>query len=515
MTFDVHPAGWRAGRRVVLPDEMRAADARAIDGLGVPGLALMENAGRQVADALRARVAAPARVAVFVGAGNNGGDGSVSARHLLGLGYAPVIVLCAPREKVRGDAQVMLDAAEAAGVPVHDVEGGWPVADACIDALLGTGARGDVRGVMATAIAWMNASPAPVIAVDVPSGLCGVTGRVLGLAVQATETVTFVCARLGHWLQQGPALTGHLRVVDIGLPVAALAGLPDRRVLGEADLALAFAPRPLDAHKGTFGHVLVVAGSPGRTGAARLAVEAAQRAGAGLVTVALPAAAHPLLAPALCEAMYLDAFAGEDAAAAAAALAAEAGTRDAVVLGPGMPTSAFAGAVLADLLPRLAGPVVLDADALNHLAADPERLRAVPGAVITPHPGEAARLLGTSTAAVQADRPGAAAALAARTGAVTVLKGAHTLVASPAGTLAICPAGNPGMATAGMGDVLAGVIGALLARGLAPTVAAEAGVYWHARAGDRARALRSESALIARDVIDALAEVERSWHCPV
>ncbi|MEZ4472139.1 MAG: NAD(P)H-hydrate dehydratase [bacterium] len=481
----------------------------------------MENAGRHVARAVAERIPTGAAVAVCVGVGNNGGDGSVAARHLLGWGYAPILFLCGEPGRVQGDARVMLDAARAAGVPVRvlDTVSAFAEAvsgrhfDAVVDALLGTGARGEVGGVLAEAIAWINAQPGFTVAVDIPSGLCGRTGAVLGQAVAADETITFVASKLGLWLGSGPALRGRLRVVDIGMPPLALAGLPSREVLARPALAPAFASRRPDAHKGDLGHVLAVAGSPGRTGAARLVVEAAQRAGAGLVTVALPSAAHPLLAPALCEAMYLDAFPGTDVEAAAAALLAEIATRDAVVLGPGMPTTPFAGEVLRALLPRLARPAVLDADALNHLGPRPEQLRGLPALVITPHPGEAARLLGSTAAQVQADRLGAATTLAERTGAVTVLKGAHTLVASPGGSLALCPAGNPGMATAGMGDVLAGVIGALLARGLDPEAAARAGVLWHARAGDRARAHRGEGALIARDVVDALAEVERAWHC--
>jgi hydroxyethylthiazole kinase-like uncharacterized protein yjeF len=282
-------------------------------------------------------------------------------------------------------------------------------------------------------------------------------------------------------------------------------------VLADQALARAFAPRPADLHKGQAGHLLVVAGAPGRTGAARLCAEAALRAGVGLVSLALPAAAIPLLAPALCEVMYQEAFSDPDPAAAARHLAGEAHGRDALVLGPGMPTDAHAGATLRALLPQIQRPVVLDADALNHLAADPEQLQVLENTVITPHPGEAARLLGTSTADVQADRFGAVAALARRTGAVAVLKGAHTLIATPDGRLWLCPAGNPGMASAGMGDVLAGIIGALLARGHTPQEAACAGVLWHARAGDHACSAGSQNALIARDVIDALVEVQRRW----
>lgn len=520
MKFQIIPPGRAHGRRILLAAELQAVDRRAIDVLGVPGLALMENAGRHLACAVADRVPPGSRVAICVGSGNNGGDGSVAARHLLGWGYAVDLLLCATRRRLQGDAAVMLRAAETAGVPVRELDTVGEFAEhlppttlACVvDAVLGTGVRGEVGGVAAEAIAWMNAQGCPIIAADLPSGLCADTGRVLGDAVRATETVTFVASKLGHWLYPGPLYVGQLRVVDIGMPARALAGIPQREVLLDQALAPAFAPRSPDQHKGQAGHLLVVAGSPGHTGAARLTAEAALRAGAGLVSVALPAAAVALLAPALTEAMYLEAFAGPDPEAAAAHLAAEVTGRDAVVLGPGMPTDAHAQATLQALLPHLDRPAVLDADALNHLAGEPERLRHLAAAVITPHPGEAGRLLGRTTAEIQADRVGAVQALAQRSGAVAVLKGAHTLIADPAGALWICPEGNAGMATAGMGDVLAGLIGALLARGLSPLDAARAGVLWHARAGDMAAARRTPTSLLARDVIEALADVERSWY---
>ena len=296
------------------------------------------------------------------------------------------------------------------------------------------------------------------------------------------------------------------------MPAAALTkhGRP-RTVLGDDDLRCAFAARPDEAHKGTLGHVYVLGGSVGRTGAVRMALDAAMRAGVGTATVGTDEAALPLVCGALYESMAQVALkASEAPVSAAERLDGEINKRTAAVIGPGMSTSSHAGQVLIELLPRLMVPVVIDADGLNHLARRPEALAGGGPRVLTPHPGEAARLLGMTSAEVQADRATSVEALARRFDAVAVLKGAHTLVCAPDGRLAICPDGNPGMATAGMGDVLAGVVGALLARGVEPFEAACAAVVWHARAGDWVAARSTHNALLARDVVAALAEVERA-----
>lgn len=497
MRYVIEPPTRATGRQVLTAAEMRAADARAIERLGVPGVSLMETAGRHVALAAAERLRSGDAVAILIGAGNNGGDGSVAARHLLGWGFRPRLHLsCAP-ERLGGDAGIMFAAARAAGVPVEADLPTRPVA-LVVDGLLGTGLTGQVRGRAAEMIAWIAAQQAPVVAIDIPSGLCADTGRPLGAAVVADETVTFVSSAPGHWLHPGPDHVGRLRIVDIGMPAAAVQGRCD--LLTDHDLAPAFAPRAATLHKGGAGHVIAWAGDVGRTGAAQLTCSAALRAGAGLVTLATAPAAVPLVAPALREVMYL--------AAEPAALAAQINARSAAIIGPGMPTDPATGEALRAILGQLEVPVVLDADGLNHCVGHLDRLRA---AVITPHPGEAARLLETTIPAVQADRVGAARALAARCKSVTVLKGAHTLVASPDGRVGICPDGNPGMATAGMGDVLAGIIGALIARGLPALAAARAGVLWHARAGDRIAADTSPSACTAGDVIEALWKVERAW----
>ncbi|MBU0552035.1 NAD(P)H-hydrate dehydratase [Myxococcota bacterium] len=511
----LHLAPWPESHRLLLAEEMRAADAFTIEGLGLPGIALMESAGRAVAEIAREVCPRGGRVGVFCGGGNNGGDGLVAARLLAGWGYDVEILLCAPRAQIKAgsDAAINLQVVERARLTLVEIDGSDAFAqlnapyDLIIDALLGTGLRGPARGRVAEAIAYINHHPAPVLAVDVPSGLCGDTGVALGDAVRAQHTVTFAASKLGHWLADGPALSGALIIADIGIPpeVIALKG-GDRWLLRAADLQPAFAPRPREAHKGDMGHLYVLGGRLGRTGAVRICLDAASAAGVGLLTAGVGVDAFAGLAPQLYEAMAEAAF---DPSAPvepqAAGLAARLNGFDALVIGPGLDARPYMGALLTALMPKLNRPRVIDADGLNHLKGQPRLLR---GAVITPHPGEAARLLGCDAAEVQRDRPGAALRLARLTEAVVVLKGAMTLIADPSGALALCPWGNPGMATGGMGDALSGIIGALLARGLEADIAAMAGVAWHALAGDMAAAALTQNGLTARGLIAALRRVE-------
>lgn len=511
------PADAQALRAVLSPAEMQATDRRAIEQIGVPGVALMESAGRLTAERVMAHGWSGDRVAILMGGGNNGGDGAVIGRYLAGWGCAVTLYLCAERDRIAGDAAVNLAACEVMGLPVTAVEGagGLPPhheVDLVVDALLGTGLKGDPRGAAAEAIRWANAwrqaggqrgaRPRVIVAVDIPSGVCGETGRAGAPSVTADETVTFAASKHGHWLYPGAGQVGALTVVDIGIPHAAMPPRLDR-ILGWADLAPAFAPRARDSHKGTFGHVAILGGGPGRTGAARMSTDAALRAGAGRVTLLTdPRVADGLAAQAY-EGMVCPGW-GE---AGAHPLLDEA---DAVVVGPGLADDH--GLALPSLLAGLSAPAVVDATGLMAFVDDPGALRAGGPRIITPHPGEAARLLGCRTDEIQGDRRGALVALMERTGAVVVLKGAFTLIghwAEGAPHTAVCPAGNPGLATGGSGDVLAGVIGALLARGLDGPTAAAAGVLWHGRAGDAAAEERTEGSMLPRDVIQSLFTVER------
>lgn len=517
-------AARRGAWRILSPRQMQAADAFTIGTLGIPGVALMETAGRHLAvetDALaRERGLAGGSVGIVCGGGNNGGDGFVAARHLADWGYETELLLCGDPERMVGDAAINLSAARALRLPMRVLKTPAEVValpspghyDLLVDALLGTGLSGEVRGTAPPAIEWMNVHGAPVVACDIPSGLCGDSGRPLGAAVRATRTVTFGSSQPGHWLYPGPDYTGELVIVDIGIPDGVLSAQGSGMwVLGDAELREAFPARGADTHKGTFGHVYVLAGSLGKGGAARMAADGALRAGAGLASIGTVPEVVAALSGAVYETMVevgFDLGDGESPAATARRWADRAARRDAVVIGPGMPTGTPYGDALAAMLPALEVPAVVDADALNHLAGRPEAFRGAGPRVLTPHPGEAARLLGCGTAEVQADRIGSALRLARETASVVVLKGAHTLVTTPEDMVGVCADGNPGMATAGMGDVLAGMIGALLARGLGAEEAAAAAVVWHARAGDAAAAARSRTTMVARDVIEALPRVE-------
>jgi NAD(P)H-hydrate epimerase len=514
---------------VLTSAEMREADRRAIEEAGVAGMVLMENAGAAVAAALRERFKAAQRITVVCGKGNNGGDGFVAARHL--LPRSPSVYLLARRQDVKGDAAVHLREYERAGGAVLEVpdEATWEVAsrraldcEVLIDAILGTGLKEAPSGLPARAIAEIAEAvrrrALEVVAVDVPSGLSSDTGDVPWESVAAVLTVTFAAAKHCHALPPACERVGDLDVADIGIP-RALAEQTNLWLLEEADARAAWPPRPRAAHKGTYGHVLVVAGSVGKTGAAVLAATGALRSGAGLVTVATPAPCLPVVAAGRAEIMTEPLDAGADGAVVAGAVerALElAASRDAVVLGPGLGQSAQARAFVHEFVARCSAPLIVDADGLNAFAAAPpqaasaERLRRSQPTVLTPHPGEAARLLGGSARDVQARRLEAARALAERCGAVVALKGQRTLIARPDARTAVNPTGNPGMATGGTGDVLAGMVGALLARGHDAWTAATAAAYVHGLAGDHAAARLGEESLLAGDVADGLADALRS-----
>jgi len=483
-----------------LPDaeEMRATDRWAIDERGVPGLDLMERAGAGLAD-LVTELAPRGVVAVVCGAGNNGGDGYVAARLLREAGREVRVATTVPLDKLRGDARANLERLPG-DPPQPFAPAALDGAAVAVDAILGTGSTGAPRGPAAEAIAALNAAEALLVAADVPSGVDASTGAVAAEAVGAVATATFHQAKPGLWIAPGKAHAGTVRVIDIamppGAPVRPQVGLLTPRVL---DLLPRRAPH---STKFSSGHVLVVGGSTGLTGAPCLAAEAAMRAGAGYVTACVPRSLNAVFEVRLLEVMTRP-LPDEDGhlteAGAEVVLEESARRGGALVVGPGLGRSAFP---LARAVVRgREVPVVLDADGLNAHAGAIEGLE---GCVLTPHAGELARLLDTDSAAVDAERLRHAREAAGRSGAVVVLKGDDTLVIEPGGRTAISPGGAPALATAGTGDVLSGVIAAALAQGLEPFAAACAGVRLHLEAGRRAAAERVAERVIASDVIDAL-----------
>lgn len=485
---------------------MRAVDAWAISDLGIPSLELMERAGSGLA-ALAGELAPTGLIVVVVGKGNNGGDGLVAARCLRDGGREVDVLLSGDRGELGGDALANLERLPGAPPRVFD---GALSADAAlvVDALLGTGSSGAPRGAIAAAIEAIGASAAVVLAVDVPSGVDASTGVVAGPAVSAQATATFHAGKPGLWIEPGRGHAGAVHVVDIGIP----AGAPVEPSVGLIDdqLLELLPRRGVHSTKFTSGPVLVAGGSPGLTGAPCLSALAAQRAGAGYVTVCVPASLSLVFETRLLEAMTI-ALPDDDGAHTTAGVPriAEAAARGgALVLGPGLGRTPGVFEFVRETIAQVALPILLDADGLGAYAGEPSRLRERSAPIVlTPHEGELARLLGVSAAEVAAERLRLVGEAAALSGAIVVLKGDDTLVAAPDGTTAVSPGATPALATAGTGDVLSGVVGALLAGGLDPFLAACAGVRLHALAAQRAAALRGRDGMIASDVIEQLSTV--------
>jgi len=491
---------------------MRALDRHTIETLGVPGEVLMESAGRAVVARVLAMRRDGEEVLVVCGPGNNGGDGLVVARHLHALGVPVRTALLA--ERLRGDAGAQLARARSAGVPLEAKRWRAPTRGVIVDALFGTGLARALAGDARAAVRRINAARSVrpgevrVVAVDLPSGVDADTGQVLGVAVAADATLALGLPKPGLVFEPGRSLAGRIRVARIGIADAAPDATPDAELWTRAGASAALPPRPAHGHKGSFGHALLVAGSAGKTGAAALCAEGAARVGAGLVTLACPAGLNDILEQKCTEVMTAPlpdtpqrafAAAAEDGVVALAAL------RDAVGLGPGLGRETETIDLVRALVKRLEAPLALDADAVVAFAGEPELLRARRApTVLTPHPGEAAALLGVRAAEINADRAGAARALAKATGAVVLLKGAGTAIAAPDGALIVNPTGGPALASGGTGDVLLGVVTGLLAQGLPPLRAAALAAWLHGAAGDRVASRRGDAGLLASELLPAL-----------
>ncbi len=512
-------------------EQMRRYDAVAQEKYGLAGLVLMENAGRGAADVVRGLVerlprrpgGRPPRVGIVCGPGNNGGDGFVVARHLDAAGIRTRTYLATPAAQLKGDAARNLAALAAMDLERLDVSGDDGIAalrrslahDAVVvDALLGTGLDREVAGRLRETIETMNAAPGVKLALDVPSGLDSNSGRPLGACFRADHTVTFGALKTGLALLPGAELAGDVHVAGIGAPrgLGEEVGY-DAVLLDEPFVAARLPARPRAGHKGTFGHLAVVAGSRGKSGAAVLAAQAGVRSGAGLVTVFTRGEVRASIESRVRETMV------EELVAAGGPLAepaldkrwdALARGKTAVAIGPGCGTDEAIVPALRRIVRRALLPAVVDADALNALSQSPDLVRtAAAPRVLTPHPGEMARLIGSTTADVQDDRLGTARRVAREWNAVVVLKGARTVIAAPDGRTFVNPTGNPGMASGGSGDVLTGIIGGLLAQGLAPLDAACVGVFVHGAAGDDAADGTDGRGLAARDLVERLPRVLR------
>lgn len=507
--------------KTVTSTQMREFDRLTIEDLGVPGEVLMDRAGRGVADVVREIISFSGisrgldpKVLLVAGSGNNGGDAFVAARYLNEHGFDVELLLAAGEGKVRGDALVQLDRMKATGVePVNMTdESSWktrtgqydPGSVIVVDGVLGTGISGPVKGAAAHAVRFINQVGAgnPVVSIDVPSGMNADTGMADGDAVVADYTVTMGFPKRGLLL--GTENVGSVKVLDIGIPHNLLDGIrADLELNAEREIAGMMRRRGHCSHKGIYGHVLIVGGAPGYSGAVGMAAMSALRSGAGLVTVLAPASIAGVVAGMVPEAMV---HPGDDTESGSLSddclelWGMDLRSFDAILIGPGMTTHEDSARLVRQIVSGDRGPIVVDADALNVCAGETGVL-SNKDVILTPHPGEMARLLGISVDKVQEDRVAAARSLAEKTGAVTVLKGAGTVVLAPGMAPMINMTGNPGMATGGSGDVLGGLMAGLVAQGMELADAARAAVYIHGRAGDIAALVNSQAAMITSDII--------------
>jgi len=505
--------------KIATAQQIRNIDRRAIREFGIPGPVLMENAASAIGAEMERFFdgLAGVRAGIICGKGNNGGDGLALARRLRIRGVPVRVALLAPFASYKGEAKVNLSILRKTDVEIVPNASSAAIAeiidwsDILVDAMLGVGLSLPLKGNYALAAELMNMAGRPVVAVDIPTGINADTGEVMGTAVRADLTVTMALPKRGLVLHPGASFSGRVRVADIGMPPEVVEKEKIRASMLDQGLAEGqMAERDRDAHKGDYGHLLVIAGSLGKAGAAVMAARGALRSGVGLVSVATPIGLVPLIQQQVFEAMCIPAGESVDGTLSIGSeeeLVKVAEKMSACAIGPGLTTHYETVQVVKDLIQRITVPMVIDADGVNALAGNPGILfKAKAPVVLTPHPGEMARLVGTSPADVQRDRINIAQAFAEEYGVTLVLKGAGTVIATPQGEVFINTTGNPGMATGGTGDVLTGMIGSLLSQGYGPTQAACLAVYLHGLAGDLAAGEKGEAGMIAGDVIEKIPE---------
>jgi hydroxyethylthiazole kinase-like uncharacterized protein yjeF len=506
--------------KIVTAAEMRAIDRATSERFGVPSLTLMENAGSAVAEHVLTHYSTAQQIVVFCGKGNNGGDGFVAARRLHEQGKTVRVILFADRVDLQGDAAIMFDKLPGMAIVAHsseDVHGegvrlALP-ADLYLDAILGTGFKPPVSGLYAEAIAILNASQTPVVAVDIPSGAeADAMSPQAGLKARADSIVTFTAARPAHVL--GALTAGPTYVAEIGSPKSAVVSSLQLNVITAGDFAAMIAPRPAESNKGNYGHVLVVGGSVGKAGSVAMAGMSSLRAGAGLATVATPQSALSTIAgfyPELMTEPLAETGDGTIAANARERLEALVKGKSVLAIGPGISRFPETSELVRTLVSQYEVPVVLDADGLNAFEKRTEELSGKGRVlVITPHPGEMARLVGCSTADVQKDRLGVARQFAREHDVMVVLKGHRTLVVQADGEAWVNTTGNPGMSTGGTGDILTGMVAAMMAQNPKDVLLAVcAAVHLHGLAGDVMRGLVGEHSLVATDLLRGLPKAFR------
>jgi NAD(P)H-hydrate epimerase len=496
--------------KILNGEEMRAADAHAIQDLKIPSLVLMENAATRVAEVLVRRDIAPCTAAIVCGKGNNGGDGLALARILHGHGWKPKVFLLSPANALKPDPAENWNRAVRLGVRCFENVTPEALAlhlkdcDLVVDALFGTGLTKGLDGINAAAVDCINASGKEVLSIDIPSGLSSDSGDLLGPAVRAHVTVAIAALKHCHVFPPACTNCGETYVVDAGIPVTQNNTI---NIVLSSHVVSLYPQRPPDSNKGTFGHAVVLAGSNGKSGAAYMVGKAALRAGAGLVTVLSPASVQPIVASLGPEIMTRAAPGNPDffSAEAEVDVLGFAGNKSVVALGPGIGTEDASFSLLREIIPSIDAPLILDADALNLVSRDLEILKQrKPGTtVITPHPGEMARLIGVDVPAVQKDRASSAKNFAVRTGCIVVLKGYRTIIAEPSGGIWVNLTGGASLASAGTGDVLTGIITGFAAQKIPLLDAALAAVFTHGFAGNLFESKFPEQALNAMDIVQS------------
>lgn len=505
--------------KITTAQKMREMDARAIQEYKIPGVVLMENAGLRVVEEIK-RMYSPEslRAVILCGRGNNGGDGFVIARHLINQGSQVTVYAMARQEGYRGDALINFCILNHMQAEIKHIlkeedlallEADLSSAHLVVDALLGTGLDSEVRGIMAQVINRVNDTDCPVIAVDIPSGIQADTGEVMGCAVRAAKTVTLALPKQGLFLYPGAEYAGEVSTGDISMPREIMEDPEVTVNLTTRDFVVnSLAERPAYSHKGTYGRILIVGGSPGLTGAVAMAGEAALRSGSGLITAGVPSGLNSILEVKLTEVMTLplpETEAGGISSQALEPVLSGLKQCKAAGFGPGVLPDRQARIFLEGLIRKTPVPLVIDAGGLTLLAENMEILKeAADSVVLTPHPGEMARMLKTSADEVEKNRLEAAVAFARNWKVTLVLKGANTITALPSGEAYINTTGNAGMASGGTGDVLTGIIVSLIGQGAAPEEAAVSGVYIHGLAGNLAAEYRGEAGLAATDLVDCL-----------
>lgn len=504
--------------KVVTAEQMQELDRKAIEIYRILGITLMENAGRLVSEAILEEFpdVYEKKICVIAGKGNNGGDGFVVARYFLNKGIHVKVFLLTDPKTLRGDAETnftIFSRMKGDVLPLpsskdfQKVKRDLEKFDILIDGIFGTGLDAAVRGYYREVIEYLNTLNKPIVAIDIPSGLCANTGKPLGVAIKAALTVTFGLPKIGHLLYPGVEYVGKLKIVDIGIPKTLVdeEKIPTYLIERDEIEKWLLQPRRLDTHKGDYGHLLVIAGSVGKTGAAAMASEAALRVGAGLVTLAIPKSLNPVMEVKLTEVMTepLPETPKQTLSLRAYnSIMRLCEKKRAVIIGPGLGTFKETQSLVIKLIKSLNIPIIVDADGLTAISSQPKLLPLDNKSIIlTPHPGEMARLMNLTPKDIQDNRIGISRNFAQSNHVYLVLKGFRTVIATPKGEVYINPTGNPGMASGGTGDILTGMIGGLISQGLDILTSLKIAVYLHGLAGDEVAKEIGERSLIATDII--------------